>query len=390
MAAKLRVLHCLRAPVGGLFRHVLDLARAQVEAGCEVGLIADATTGGEAAARRFGEIGPSLALGVTRVPMPRGIGLNDYTAVLATETLARRLRVDVLHGHGAKGGAYARWAGRKLKLAGQPVSVAYTPHGGSLHFESNSPQGLLFHGLERQLARITDGLIFESKYSRRVYEAKIGKPSCLVRVVPNGLSPADFSAHQPTSEARDVLFVGELRQLKGVDVLLAALARTSAPRPPTAMIVGEGPDENLFKAQTQALGLGTRVHFSGAMPAPNAFPLGRLMVVPSRAESLPYIVLEGAAAGTPMLLTNAGGIPEITRGTNARLLEPGDADELSRRLSAYLTDPRPLLATAADLKRRVAVHFTIAKMTTDILDVYARLQAQSASAMPAADFLVNS
>jgi glycosyltransferase involved in cell wall biosynthesis len=370
MATKLRVLHCLRAPVGGLFRHVLDLARAQVAAGCAVGIIADELTGGDAAAAELAAIAPQLALGITRVKMPRAVGLDDYTALLATQTLAAGLQADVLHGHGAKGGAYARLAARRLRQMGRSVRVLYTPHGGSLHFAPGSPQGLLFLGLERQLAKLTDGLIFESDYSRRVYETKIGEPPCPSRVVPNGLLPAEFTVHQPIAEAADVLFVGELRALKGVDVLLDALARTTAPHLPTALIVGSGPDEGAFRALAQSLGLGERVQFAGAMPAPRAFPRGRLLVVPSRAESFPYIVLEGAAAGVPMLLSDVGGIPEITAGTSVRLVPPGDVMGLSVRLSAFLTNPAPMRATTAELRARVASRFTVARMAADILDFY--------------------
>ena len=62
------------------------------------------------------------------------------------------------------------------------------------------------------------------------------------------------------------------------------------------------------------------------MPAREAFRLGRTLVVPSRAESLPYIVLEAAAAGLPLLASDVGGIPEIVAGTDTDLLPPGDAE----------------------------------------------------------------
>ena len=68
--------------------------------------------------------------------------------------------------------------------------------------------------------------------------------------------------------------------------------------PVTATLVGSGPDEAALKAQVQRLSLQHAIRFMAAMPARKAMALGRIMVIPSRAESLPYVVLETAAAGS--------------------------------------------------------------------------------------------
>ncbi|MGE5536928.1 MAG: glycosyltransferase family 1 protein, partial [Acidobacteriota bacterium] len=78
----LKVLHVLRAPVGGLFRHVTDLARAQIARGFRVGIIADSTTGGARADEVFRDLQPRLDLGLMRIPMPRHPGLSDAGAAL--------------------------------------------------------------------------------------------------------------------------------------------------------------------------------------------------------------------------------------------------------------------------------------------------------------------
>ena len=132
----------------------------------------------------------------------------------------------MLHGHGAKGGAYARLA----RAAGSAIRV-YTPHGGSLHYGWNSPVGFLYLAAERVLMRRTDLFLFESAYGRDVFHAKVGKPRALVRVVHNGVTEAEFEPVAPAPEASDLVFVGELRVLKGVDVLLDAIARLAARRP---------------------------------------------------------------------------------------------------------------------------------------------------------------
>jgi glycosyltransferase involved in cell wall biosynthesis len=366
----MRILHCLRAPVGGLFRHVVDLARQQAADGHQVGVLADSSTGGPAAEAAFTSLYSSLSLGITRVRMPRQLGIADYTALSAAQKLARDLKIDVLHGHGAKGGAYARLAASRLKRSGLPVKAFYTPHGGSLHFEPGTLQGTLFLGLEQHLATQTDGIIFESAFSQRAYRAKVGVPPCPERVIPNGLLPSDFSEVAPSPKACDVLFVGELRHLKGVDVLLEALAQIETPHAPTATIVGGGPEAEAFKARAAELGLAGRVTFPGPMPAPKAFPLGRCIVVPSRAESFPYIVLEAAAAGLPMLMTGVGGIPEITAGLDVPFLIPGDAASLAQLLQAFLANPAPFQAQAQALRHKVADRFTVARMAAEIEAFY--------------------
>ncbi|MBW7947649.1 MAG: glycosyltransferase, partial [Sphingomonadaceae bacterium] len=108
MATSLRIVHCFRAPVGGVFRHVRDLAVAQAAAGHQVGFICDSTTGGALEDSYFAAIADSLALGVTRMPIGRNIGPGDVAAGWRTYRTIKKLRPDVLHGHGAKGGALAR------------------------------------------------------------------------------------------------------------------------------------------------------------------------------------------------------------------------------------------------------------------------------------------
>ena len=83
---KLRILHVLRAPLGGLFRHVLDLTREQVARGHAVGFVTDSLTGGERAAANLAALEPMLELGIRRLPMLRAPHASD---ILATREVAR-------------------------------------------------------------------------------------------------------------------------------------------------------------------------------------------------------------------------------------------------------------------------------------------------------------
>ncbi len=367
---KLQILHCLRTPVGGLFRHVCDLAREQARLGYEVGVICDEKTGGESAIAAFEELQDFCTLGIVRLPMSRNIGPRDLTAYLATRRFAEAINANIIHGHGAKGGAYARLAAQSLKKQGVKLRTFYTPHGGSLHYDSKSLNGRIFFKLERKLAMMTDGFIFESDFSRRTYEEKIGMPRCECRVIPNGLLPEEFYAPQLESDAADFIFIGELRHLKGVDVLLQALADIQVDAPAKAIIVGSGPDETAFKMKAQRLGLDGNAVFPGPQPANEAFSKGRCLVVPSRAESFPYIVLEAAAAEMPMILTDVGGIPEMIEGTGISLIPPGDTEALTEKLRAFLQDPKSFIDNAKTFAERVSEQYTIDRMTDAILDFY--------------------
>lgn len=367
---KRRILHCLRAPVGGLFRHVCDLSAAQAALGHDVGALADSASNDGLTDQRLAALSQQLSLGLHRTPMSRDIGWRDFTATRETAAIAERLQISIIHGHGAKGGAYARLAGARLKAAGGPIKTFYTPHGGSLHYAPSSLKGRIFMALERHLAGSTDGIIFESAYSARVYASNVGALGRAEKIIPNGLLPHEFAAHAPIATASDIVFVGELRRLKGVDLLLRAIAEPFGGRRATATIVGDGPDAAEFRALATSLGLDSSVTFPGAMPAAKAFPLGRILVMPSRAESFPYIVLEAGAAGIPLVATAVGGIPEITAGTDTELVAPDNVDALRAGIELAIADLRAAAARAARLQSVIAARFTVDRMTNDILDFY--------------------
>lgn len=370
MSKILRILHCLRAPVGGLFRHVCDLAHEQARLGHEVGILCDSRTGGARAQELLDNLQNHCALGIVRVPMGRQPGPRDLKAYLAMRRFAETSKAHILHGHGAKGGVYARLAAKGLRRKEKGRRAFYTPHGGSLHYDPAKLSGKIFLNLERTLEAYSDGIIFESDYAKATYFEKINKPGCECWVIPNGLLKSEFYEAQLDDNPTDFLFIGELRELKGIDLMLEALQKLNQQKPVTATIVGAGPDEQIFRALAHKLGLDEAVNFTGAMPAQEAFRRGRCLVVPSRAESLPYIVLEAAAAQIPLIMTNVGGIPEITAGSDMQLVPKGDMMSLFDQMKQFLNSPAPFAANAKQLKTIVSERYAIEKMTDTILDFY--------------------
>jgi glycosyltransferase involved in cell wall biosynthesis len=101
-----------------------------------------------------------------------------------------------------------------------------------------------------------------------------------------------------------------------------------------------------------------------------------VLVVPSRAESLPYIVLEAGAAGLPILASNVGGIPEIMGPDAGDLVPPNDPAALARAIAAALRDRGGRHSASLRLKSRLRASFSVDVMTDAVIDAYRATLAQ--------------
>jgi len=368
--APLRIVHVLRAPVGGLFRHVQDLSREQTARGHEVGIIADSLTGGDMAEKQLAALAPRLSLGIMRLPIHRLPHPSDLSAGIAVNRRIAALRPDIIHGHGSKGGVYARMTG--LLAGGKSPVRIYTPHGGSLNYEPGSLSHRVFMAMEALLAARTDALLFESAFIAGRFEAFVGKPKGLARIIPNGISDAEFAPVEPQPDAADLLYVGEFRDAKGLDTLIDALALLARrDLAPSVMLIGDGPDRAALEARAGQMGLAGQIRFGKPRPAREAFALGKAMVVPSRFESLPYIVLEAAGARIPLVATNVGGMAEIFGPYADRLIAADNPEILAGALQRLLEEPpEQRVQKAQALADHVAARFSVSHMAEKVIEGY--------------------
>ncbi|MGU3662875.1 glycosyltransferase family 4 protein [Methylobacterium sp. A49B] len=361
-----RILHVFRAPVGGLFRHVMDLARLQAAAGHAVGIVCDSTTGGERGERALAELLPSLELGLIRVPMKRNPHVSDWSCLRTVSRRAATVGADVLHGHGAKGGVYARLA------AAGPAIRAYTPHGGSYNYRPGSPLHRLYMGAEAVLARRTNAFLFESEYVAGRHRSFVGGPERVTRIVHNGIAEAEFAPVQRSEDPFDLLYVGELREAKGLPYLLEALVQLRAEgRALRLLMVGSGPDAEILRQTVERLGLADAVAFEPPQAIRSVLARGRILVVPSLAESLPYVVLEAAAAAQPLVATRVGGIPEIFGPAAGDLVPAREPEALASGIRRILDDtPEVLAARVRALSESIRQRFSLDRMGSEVIAGY--------------------
>src|SRR6476646_11678914 len=362
----LRILHATRAPVGGIFRHILDLANGQADLGHHVCISADSLTGGERAEQALAEVAPRLKLGVHRTAIRREPLPSDLLVWARFQRMIHELKPDVLHGHGAKAGAFLR-----LRTASRDRIRVYTPHGGSLHYPLSTLKGNVYGRIERALMNDTDLFLFESAFARDTYQRTIGKPKGLVRCVFNGVTAGEFDPVVKAEDATDLIYVGEFRHIKAADLLIDAVAKLrAAGNPVTLTLAGDGEESGSLKAQVEQLGLGEAVRFIGHVKARYGFYKGSLLVVPSRGDSMPYVVIEAAAAGIPMVAANVGGIPEIFGEHSDALFAPSAAAAIADAMAAALKDPHAAQARANSLRERILRHFSQEAMVDGVLAGY--------------------
>ena len=149
----------------------------------------------------------------------------------------------------------------------------------------------------------------------------------------------------------DIVYVGVLIPRKGVHFLINAFTKVATEFPDAHLsIIGKADDvryARALKAQAHSLGLTKRVIFLDAMPQlelAERMAKGIVLVLPSLSEGLGRVVFEAMAAGTPVIGSNVGGIPEMIQdGVTGFLIPPGDVDALTDRLRWVLRHPKESL-----------------------------------------------
>ena len=185
-----------------------------------------------------------------------------------------------------------------------------------------------------------------------------------MHIVHCGVDPALFEPVTHAGVGTRLLFVGRLAGVKGLPMLLDAVAKVKLAHPGVKLAVaGDGPDRQRLVDQTKRLGIESNVEFLGYRSQSQVRELLRqtdVFVMGSFAEGVPVVLMEALAAGVPVVATQIAGIPELVEpGVNGLLVPPGDAGSLAVAIEALMSDPAKRSAFGSAGRAKVAAEFNI-------------------------------
>jgi len=230
----------------------------------------------------------------------------------------------------------------------------------SYHAVGTDARGNVVKPYLRPLLRKLDGHIAVAEVQKRRLVDVDGLREDSVRVIYNGVDTAIFRPAAPDerdsqrralaipSDAVVLMAVGSLKAIKGVDVLLDAFAPIVKSEPRARLvIVGDGPDRAALEARARELNIAGQVTFLGLRDDVHALlRIADALVLASRTEALPTVILEAMASGLPVVASNVGGVPEMVEPDRSGLL-------VAPENAAALSDALRCVVASEEVRRRL-------------------------------------
>ncbi len=312
--------------VGGIARHVYDLSMALVKQGAEVSVI---TCGVQGVPDHENINGVKVYRVVMNNPSTPDfltwvLQLNLNMVEMANRLALLGASFDIVHSHDWLAG----FAGKNLKHSWRVPLVS------TIHATEYGRNNGLHNELQRYISNVEWWLGYESwrviccsQYMKSELQRVFQMPDDKIRIVANGVYPEEFSKTtlDPATvrnrycapDEKLIFHVGRIVREKGLGVLLDAFSRVLAIEPNTKLVIaGKGPYLEELRHRAYQLGIFHRIYFTGYIDdnTRNAlYKAATLAVFPSLYEPFGIVALEGMAAGTPVIVSDSGGLNEIVR-----------------------------------------------------------------------------
>jgi glycosyltransferase involved in cell wall biosynthesis len=362
---------------GGAEKQVRTLARAFSAAGHAVEVVAPQLD------RGFPTADAIDGIPVTRLAYPhiKLVGALFLCARYGLWIWNRRGDFDAIHINMAKNLAAVSGLIRPLLPATVTVKIS-----GAWEFEG----GLLDPKLRRRpiqrlynwCVRRVDNIQCVSEYTRQTLRAA-DYPENALLMIPNAVDLTRFAPRAVTArkpgEPVNVAYVGRIRPVKGVSVLVAAWPKVVQGSSARLLIAGEGAEREALAQSTRDNGVGDTVEFLGEVgDVPGVLARADIYVQPSFQEGLPNAVLEAMAMGLPIVATRVSGNEDVVAdGDNGLLVPPGDPDALAAALRRLIADPALALRMGRRSREIVESRFSLMAVMNQLRAAYRKASSSA-------------
>ena len=319
-----------------------------------------------------------------RVPTYPLFDFPPYETALASTMVdvVRNNQVDLLHVHYAIPHASAAYMAKQiLEKEGIHIPFITTLHG----------TDITLVGKDKTYAPVVTFSINQSDaitaVSHNLREETLSNFAITkdISVIHNFVDTQRFAKHPidafkkviAPNEEKIVLHASNFRKVKRIADVIHTFNKIQQEIPSKLVLVGDGPERPAAEELCRSLGIFENTRFVGKQQdMEDIYAIADLFLLPSEYESFGLSALEAMAAGTPVIATNTGGIPEVvTHGTNGFLSEIGDVESMSRQAISLLSNPA-LLQQFSNAAKEQAIKFDIVNIVPQYEKLYAEVLAK--------------
>ncbi len=287
-------------------------------------------------------------------------------------------RFDILHTHGGIAGFYGRWAAKKCRTR----VVVHTLHGiHYLHYRNLLLKQITIF-LERIFSRFTDALVFVCDSDREKGKKLKLAPQTKMHLIRNGIDLPPVREEDVLARRKELGLnlsqpvlgtVARLHRQKGIIYLLQAAAKIQRSFPEAKIfVVGGGPLRQRLQRERQRLGVDKFLFFLGERKdAAEILSLFDIFILPSLWEGLPYVLIEAASAGKPIVATDVDGVKEvITNGETGVLVAARNSEKLAEAVISLLRNRDHAAKLGEKAKKTIPSHFSLSRMIEETQELY--------------------
>ena len=295
--------------------------------------------------------------------------LDDLRSFLSLRRIIKELKPDLINTHTSKAGVLGRLAAKSVN---RKLPVVHTFHGHLIYGYFARYKSWVFTVIEKIMGKYTDAAVaVTSETKRSLTNLGIGK-KLLWAVIQIGIPVKTTELNQKQTGVFNLLWVGRFTDIKDPKYALEVVKHLSKASPNnfTLTMVGEG--ELFSKIQTEAKNL--PITFTGWLTSPfeNITDFD-LLLITSKNEGLPLVMLEAANYGKPTISNNVGGISEFISNNKTGYLTESDPVKMANQIIEIASDKKLLNQVGVNAKKLLNEKFSVTKMAENYKDLYMQL-----------------